>query len=73
VAKQNIPHVLMRNSRPEAALISYQDYLAFQELREKQVLARFDDLMARMAEENADVDEQEVAADVAAARAELDG
>jgi prevent-host-death family protein len=73
VAKENVPYVLTRGSRPEAALISYEDYLAFQELREKEVLARFDRLMARMAEQTAALDEDEVAADVAAARAELDG
>ena len=73
VAKENVPYVLTRGSRPEAALISYEDYLAFQELQERAVLARFDRLMARMAEQNAALDEDEVAADVAAARAELDG
>lgn len=72
VAKEKVPYVLMRGSRPEAALISYEDYLAFQSLQEQQVLARFDELMTRMAEQNAVVGEDEVAADVAAARAELD-
>ena len=72
VAKENVPYVLMRGSRPEAALISYEDFLAFQALQEQQVLARFDELMARMAERNADVSEDQVAADAAAARAELD-
>ena len=71
VAKQNTPYVLTRGSRPEAALISYQDYLTFQALQEQDVLARFDRLMARMAEQNAAIDEQEVAADVAAARADV--
>jgi prevent-host-death family protein len=73
VSKENVPYVLTRGSRPEAALISYEDYLAFQELREKEVLARFDRLIARMVEQNAAIDEDEVAADVAAARAEPDG
>ena len=73
VAKENVPYVLMRGSRPEAALISYEDYLSFQALQEQQVLARFDELITRMAEQNADASEDQVAADVAAARAELDG
>ncbi|MBN1579265.1 MAG: type II toxin-antitoxin system Phd/YefM family antitoxin [Anaerolineae bacterium] len=73
VAKENVPYVLMRGSRPEAALISYEDYLVFQSLQEQQVLARFDQLMARMASQNAEASEDQVAADVAAARAELDG
>jgi prevent-host-death family protein len=72
VAKENILYVLTRGSRPEAALISYEEFLRFQALREQDVLARFDRLVARMAEQNAAVGEQEVAADIAAARAELD-
>ena len=72
VAKENIPYVLTRGSRPEAALISYQDYLCFQALQEQQVLARFDELVTRMAEQNAAVSEEQVATDVSAARAELD-
>lgn len=73
VAKGNVPYVLTRGSRPEAALISYEEYRRFQALQEQQVLARFDRLIARMAEQNADISEEEVSADVVAARAELDG
>jgi prevent-host-death family protein len=73
VANGNVPYVLTRGSRPEAALISYEDFLAFQALQEEQVLARFDELVTRMAERNAEASEEHVAADVAAARAELDG
>jgi len=72
VAKNHVPYVLTRGSRPEAVLIPYQEFLRFQELREQDVLARFDQLMARMAEQNAAVSEEEVTADVAAARAELE-
>ena len=46
--------------------------LRFQALNEQDLLARFDQLVARMAEQQAGVSEEEVAADVAAARAELD-
>jgi prevent-host-death family protein len=73
VAKDNVPYILTRGSRPEAALIPYEEYLRFQALQEQQVLARFDHLMARMAEQNASISEEEVSADVAAARAEMDG
>jgi len=73
VARENVPYVLTRGSRPEAALISYEEFLRFQALQEQDVLARFDQLVARMAAQNAVVGEEEVAADVAAARAELDG
>ncbi len=71
VTKENVPYVLTRGSRPEAALISYEEFLRFMRLQEQQVLARFDQLVTRMAEQNAVVSEEEVAGDVAAARAEL--
>jgi prevent-host-death family protein len=71
VAKDNVPYILTRGSRPEAALISYEEYLRFRALQEQQVLARFDQLVTRMAEQHAALDEEELAADVAAARAEM--
>ena len=71
VAKGHIPYVLTRGSRPQAVLISYEDYLRFQELQEQAVVARFDQLVARMAQQHANVDEAEVTDDVAAALAEL--
>ncbi len=67
VAKENIPYVLTRGSRPEAALIPYEEFLRFQALQEQEVLARFDRLVTRMAEQNAVVGEEEVSADVDAA------
>jgi prevent-host-death family protein len=73
VARENVPYVLTRGSRPEAALISYEEFLRFQALQEQDVLARFDQLVARMAAQNESIGEEEVAADVAAARAELAG
>ncbi len=72
VARKHVPYVLTRGSRPEAALIPYEEFLQFQALKEQDVLARFDRLVARVAEQNAAISEEEVAADVAAARAELD-
>ena len=72
VVENHVPYVVTHSSRPEAALIPYEEFLRFQELREQEVLAHFDQLMARMAEQNASVSEEEVAADVDAARAELD-
>ena len=71
VAKDKVPYVLTRGSRPEAALISYEEFLRFQALQEQELLARFDQLVARMAQQHAAVSEDEVAADVAAAQAEL--
>lgn len=70
VAKENVPYILTRGSRPEAALISYDEFVRFQLLQEQEVLARFDQLMARMASQNAAVSEEEVSSEVAAALSE---
>lgn len=71
VVKTQVPYVLTRGSRPEAVLIPYEEFLRLQALQEQEVLARFDQLVARMAAQNAAASEEEVAANVAAARAEL--
>ena len=70
VAKKHVPYVLTRGSRPEAVLISYEEFMRFQALQEQEVLANFDRLSARLAQQNAALDDDEVAADVAAALAE---
>ncbi len=70
MAKKRVPYVLTRGSRPEAALIPYEEFLRFQALKEQDVLARFDRLVARIAEQNVAASEEEVAADVAATLAE---
>ena len=71
VATKRIPYVLTRGSRPEVAMISYEDYLRFQTLQEEEILARFDALTERMAARNAGFTDDEVAADVEAARSEV--
>ena len=71
VARRGIPYILTRGSRPEAALISYEDYLQFRELQESQVLERFDQLTARLAAQNERFSEAEVEADVQTARQEV--
>lgn len=70
VARDNIPYVLTRGSRPEAALIPYETFLHLLELQEEELLAEFNYLAAKVAEQNADYTETEVEADVAAAIAE---
>ena len=72
VVKQHIPYILTRGSQPEAVLIPYEDFLRYQELDEQDVLARFDHLVARMAEQNIKLSEEELSADVTAALAEVD-
>lgn len=73
VVKKNTPYVLTRGSRPEAVLIPYEEFLRFQELQEQDVLANFDRLTARMARQQAAVDEAELQADIEAARTEAAG
>jgi prevent-host-death family protein len=68
VVRKRTPLVLTRGSRPEAVLISYEDYLRFQQLQESEVLARFDQVWQRLAEVNAAYNNEEIAADIQAAR-----
>lgn len=70
VAEDGVPYVLTRGSRPEAALIPYEDFLRFQEWEEQTALMKFDRLMARLEAQTTAMDEAEIAADVAAARTE---
>ncbi len=72
VKETQTPYVLIRGSRPEAALISYADFEQFQTLRQQATLARFDQVLTRMEIANADFSDEEIAADVAAARQEND-
>ncbi len=70
VVQKSVPYVLTRGSRPEAALIPYDEFLRIQESQERAVVARFDRLLARMAEQNAPYGEEEVAEDIAAVQRE---
>jgi len=72
VAHKGQSYILTRGSRPEAAMIPYEDFLRFQQLQEKRVLDRFDRLLARMAQLNVAYSEAEVEADLRAADAELE-
>lgn len=70
VVHKKTPVILTRGSRPEAVLISYQDYLRFQEIQENEVLAHFDRVWDRLAESNAGYSDEEIATDIEAARRE---
>lgn len=72
VAEEQVPYVLIRGSQPRAVLVPYDDYLRYQEHQESEILRRFRRLRTRMAEASADLSEDEVATEVAAARSELD-
>ena len=69
VVRKHIPLVLTRGSRPEAVLIPYEDYLRYQQMQESEVLARFDQVWARLAQVNATVLEDELRNDIEVARA----
>ena len=66
VVKRGVPYILTRGSRAEAALLPYEDFLRYQEMQEKEILARFDLLRERMAEQNRQYSEEEVDADIRA-------
>jgi prevent-host-death family protein len=68
VVRKRIPLILTRGSRPEAVLIPYEDYVRFQQMQEREVLARFDKVWDHLAELNAEFSEEEIAADIKAAR-----
>ena len=68
------PLVLTRDSEPAVVLISYDDYREYEEMRdqrERNVYARFDRLLGRMAERNEQFGDDEVAADIELARQEV--
>ncbi len=68
VVRKRTPLVLTRGSRPEAVLIPYDDYLRFQQMQEVEVLAHFDQVWNRLSEVNVRFSEDEIAADIRAAR-----
>lgn len=68
VVRKRTPIVLTRGSRPEAVLLPYEDYQRFQQMQESEVLARFDQVWNRLAQLNASFTDEEIAADIEAAR-----
>jgi prevent-host-death family protein len=70
VSEKHIPYILTRGSRPEAVLLPYVEFKRLAELDQKTTLDRFDRLLTRLAQQNAKYTDEEVAADVEAARSE---
>ena len=66
VVRKRTPIVLTRGSRPEAALIPYEDYLRFMQMQEGEVLARFNKVWDRLDALNTDYSDEEIAADIEA-------
>ena len=73
VSRRGIPYVLTRGSRPEAALIPYDEYQRYLEFQEAEVLMRFDRLVERMRIQNEAYTDEEVIRDIASVRAESSG
>ncbi|MEP0806025.1 MAG: type II toxin-antitoxin system Phd/YefM family antitoxin [Chloroflexota bacterium] len=68
VVRRRTPLILTRGSRPEAVLLPYEEYLHYQQMQESEVLARFDQVWNRLAQLNASYSDEEIAADIEAAR-----
>ncbi|HVG10810.1 MAG TPA: type II toxin-antitoxin system Phd/YefM family antitoxin [Thermoanaerobaculia bacterium] len=71
VTEDHVPYVVTRGEQPEAVLVRYDDFQRLLKQSDNEVLRRFDEVRARIRERAAAFSEEEIAADVAAARAEL--
>jgi PHD/YefM family antitoxin component YafN of YafNO toxin-antitoxin module len=67
VSSRGVSYVVWHRDHPEAALISYEDYLKFQQVQEAEPEVRMAQLVAKMGELNADFSDEEVEADLSAA------
>ncbi|HYU34783.1 MAG TPA: type II toxin-antitoxin system Phd/YefM family antitoxin [Thermoanaerobaculia bacterium] len=71
VTEHHVPYIVTRGQQPEAVLVPYADFQRLLKSSEDEVLRRFDEVRARIRERTSAFSEEEVATDVAAARAEL--
>ena len=71
VARNKSTIVLTRGSRPEAALIPYDEFQRYQTFTEDRILAQFDELLKRMEDRNKDLGDEEVLNDVRNIRNEV--
>jgi prevent-host-death family protein len=71
VTEDHLPYVVTRGQKPEAVLVPYAEFQRLLRNSDDAVLQRFDALRARIRERTASFSGEEIAADVAAARAEL--
>jgi prevent-host-death family protein len=67
VVEQKASYILTRGSRPEAVLISYDQYRHFVAGNSDDVLSRIERLLARMVRQNAPHTDTDVEADLKAA------
>jgi len=71
VTEDHVPYVVTRDQLPEAVLVPYAEFQRLLKDSDSEVLRRFDEVRARIRERTAGFSEEEIADDVAAARAEL--
>lgn len=64
VVHDHTPYVLTRGSRPEAAIIPYDQYVKLIQGQESEIMHRLDETLARMAQVNAHFTDEEVERDV---------
>ncbi len=64
VVHNHTPYILTRGSRPEAAIIPYDQYLEYIKAHEEDVHSRFDAMLRRMEQLNAKFTDEEVERDV---------
>lgn len=73
VTEDHVPYIVTQGQKPEAVLVPYEEFQRLLKGSENEVLRKFDEVRARIRQRTASFSEEEVAADVAAARAELPG
>ena len=71
VVHEGTPYILTRGSRPQAAVIPYEEYVRFREEEDRRLMERMDQVLERLAARNAHFTEEEIAADIEAAREEV--
>jgi prevent-host-death family protein len=73
VARDRVPYILTRDSRPEVVMIPYDHFLELEQKREAEAEQRLTRVLHKMRELNASYGDDEVEADLRAAEKELGG
>lgn len=71
VTANHVPCVVTSDQRPEAGLVPYEQFQRLLRQSDDEIVRRFDEVRARIRERTAGFTEEEIAADVAAARADI--
>ena len=71
VTEDHVPYIVTRGQQPEAVLVPYSEFQRLLKSSDAEVLRRFDEARARFQERTAHISEEEISADIKAARAEL--